>query len=194
MLGTQKELGALTEGGELQPWPELFEQIAMLQQYLAEIATELKILERQRLGQQVIDVYYPRQNYPRSFSPEDFQPVAAACRNAVFSTVEITYATDGEATVLLRCVLDPKVDRQTLLDAGIDTPKVAIRFDQCRQILLRRQPEYSHWGGERISSWEIDAPTGDEQYRFSLVQRIRGTYGTAIELETWGMTVTEVLD
>jgi hypothetical protein len=193
MLGAQKELGASIEGGSVQPWPELFDQVAELQQYLTMVMIDLRILERRRLGQTLIDACFPRTAYPSSTYVDDYHSVAVACKNAIIVSVAVIYSTDGEAAVTMRCVLDSQADRQIFLAAGILSSTIVIRFDRCLLIQFNRQPEYAHWGGERIVSWELEDFALNNSNGYAIAQRIRGIYSTALDLNHSGMLITEVL-
>jgi hypothetical protein len=194
MLGAQKELGALREGGDLRSWPELLEQLAMLRDEIAKVHNEIRLAHQRRLGQSIIDVCFPRTIERQSAHITDFSALAATLENALIAWIRIRPTTAGEATIVIRCELNPEVDHQLLIDAGILTPTIDIHLENGYEIQFNRQSDRAYWGGEQITGWEAEEPGYGDERGHSLTQRIRGSSGMLLQVTHWGVWVSEVLD
>jgi hypothetical protein len=192
MLAVRKDLGAAIEGGSVEVWPELREQLHALQTELSAVRLELHLLHRRNLGQSVIDACFPAHTPPQWMSISDDSALPLLCREAALRWIRVEHSSYGHAEVSLRCELAPASDKQILLDAGIKVPIIDIHLDACTSVLLNSRAEGAYWGDERISLWEVQPASAHNGYR--CLHCIECSQGTRLEIEQWSIRISEGID
>jgi hypothetical protein len=193
MLAVQKDLGAAIEGGSVEAWPELREQLHALQTELSAVRLEIHLLHRRNLGQRIIDACFPAHTTPQWMSIADDSALPILCREAVLRWIRVEHSSYGHAEVSLRCELAPVSDKQLLLDAGIKVPIVDIHLYDCTSVLLNSRAAGAYWGDERISLWEVQQ-RASEHKGYRCLHRIECSQGMRLEIEQWGIKISEVID